>query len=273
MRDSHACLGRAIALAGALLGLPALALAEPPREACAETRMAPSGTAWLEVASRDRGDAVARSRARLSWSEGEGELRLRLQMLEPAEVAGSAVLLVERSDGAGGAGDPVAWAYLPELEMVRKVGGRHLRKPLFGTNLSYEDLDRVRHLADGAEAESWSETRQSGRPVWRIDAQEGRQRLTTWLDRERCVPVRAEVTDRRGRVARLLQVSTDPASPEPQAFLPSHFVVRDVLGDSSTEVRIEAVDLVAAPAETLFDPAFLGAEADVAPPPASPATP
>jgi hypothetical protein len=250
-----------LVLGATALGHAARALAEEPGERpferCLEAGSgAAMGTAWIELAASDGGDAVSHSRARLSWSEGEGELRIRLEMLAPKEVAGSAILLVEPTTAVG-AGEASAWAYLPEIGQVRRVGGRHLRKPLFGTNLSYADLDRVRQIALRGQTGSWSEDDYAGRPVWRIDAHQGSTQVTTWLDRERCVPLRTEVEDGRGRLLRLVQVSAEPAAGDASAFVPARIVVRDVRADSETRVQVEAVDLVAVPPEASFDPAFL----------------
>lgn len=237
-----------------LLGpAPGLLAAEPAAfERCrAEREALRTGTAVLDLTARDGDQGLARSRARLSWSEGEGQLRLRLQMLAPAEVAGSSILLIE-SEGE----DPAAWAWLPEIRKVRRVGGRHLRRPLFGTNLRYDDLERVRGLAGGPDPAAWREEDYRGRPAWRIEAHDAAGAVVTWLDRERCVPLRSEATDRGGRLARWVEVSSRAAAAG--AFVPESLVVRDVLGRSETRVEVETLELGAAPPETAFDPAFLG---------------
>lgn len=231
-----------------------------PLERCRDRREGPRfGSVVLEVTARDGDAGVAHSRARLSWSEGEGELRLRLRMLAPQELAGSSILLIETGDGG-----PSAWAWLPEIGKVRRVGGRHLHRPLFGTNLRYDDLERVQGLVASADVASWREEDYRGRPTWRIESHDAAGAVTTWLDRERCVPLRSEATDRRGRLARWLELSSETAVSE--AFVPDELVVRDVLERTETRVRVDRVELDAAPPETDFDPAFLGSDPGTAPP-------
>ncbi len=155
-------------------------------------------------------------------------------MLGPAELAGSRVLLIERVNEK-----PQAWAYLPEIAQVKRLGSRHLRKPLFGTTITYADLERAGLLAEEGEVHSWVEGQLSGRPVWQIEAHAGHERITSWLDQERCVPLRIEVTDRKGRLARLVELSVDAFDPTAAAYVPREFLVRDVIDGSQTRVTVE----------------------------------
>lgn len=239
-----------------------------PFEACLEDSAGlAAGTALLDVVSRGRDGLASRSRARLSWSGGADETHLRLQMLEPAELAGSALLLVERP------GEPAeAWAWLPEIRKRRRVGGRHLGQPLFGTNLRYDDLERIRRVVGDEGPDAWSESDYEGRPVWKLLKRDGRDTVVTWLDRERCVPLRTEVSDERGRLSRWVQVSQQSAHVAlhgPSAFVPRFVVVHDVDGATETRVEVTSVDLSSPPARAVFDPALLGGGDPTEPSPGS----
>ncbi len=232
-----------------------------PFEACLEEGDAlAAGSASLDIASRGRDGGTSKSRARLTWSSADAgsgpEVRVRLEMLAPAEIAGSALLLVERS------GEPAeVWAWLPEIQKVRRVGGRHLNQPLFGTNLRYVDLERMRRLVDAAGPDAWSEADFEGRPVWKLLTRDGRDTVVTWLDRERCVPLRTEVSDERGRLSRWVEVSQQPVQAtraEPGAFVPSFLVVHDVPGETETRIDVTSLDLSSPPVRASFDPARLG---------------
>jgi hypothetical protein len=219
-----------------------------------------SGRAVLKVETRDGADEITRSRARLSWSQSDDELRVRLRMLAPDEVAGSTLLLIEAAGEK-----PEAYAYLPEVDKVKRVGGRHLRKPLFGTTLTYADLARARGVqareGEPGHVEAWSEQDLDGRPAWRLETRVGREQIVTWLDRERCVVLRSELIDRKGRLARRIEVSTERAPSTAQAFVPRTLLVTDVLGRSQTLVEVEAIELGVRPEPDLFEPESLSAVA------------
>jgi hypothetical protein len=227
----------------------------PPFEHCREdVEVAAGGTATLLVEAISRNGERSESRAQLTWQRQESTSRVLLEMLEPPELSGSRVLLVS-SEGE----KPEAWAYLPEIAKVKRVGERHLRKPLFGTTITYADLERAGLLAEDAEVVEWTSGDLDGRPIWKIESRAGRERVTSWLDRERCIPLRTEVVDRKGRLARLLELSSE-RFPAAEAYVPRELLVRDVLDREETRIVVEEF----VPAEIairFFDPKRLAGAA------------
>ncbi len=253
------CLVLAVAL---LVPAPGAGADDPdlPFERCRTAGAEPtSGTALLSLISVGRDDEESRSTARLSWTAAD-DTRLRVEMLSPEEIAGSSLLLVKSGDA-----EPEAWAWLPEVDRVRRVSGRHLSRSLFGTNLRYADLERARQLVTGDGPDAWSETRYRGRPVWKLLERDGRDTVVTWLDREHCVPLRTEISDRKGRVARWVEVSSEPADAAAGSFIPGSLVVRDVLDETETRVEVESIDLDPAPPVAVFDPEWLGRRTEPTP--------
>lgn len=249
----------ALAIAVLLLGTAERTPADetaPPYAHCLDT-LAPApgeapavGSAVLRIEALDRAREVTRSRARIAWRSAPGDTRILLEMLEPAELAGSRVLLIER-DGER----PEAHAWLPEIAEVKRVGSRHLRKPLFGTNITYADLERAGLLARTTKVESWREDEIDGRAAWRLGSRDGRERITSWLDRERCVPLRTEIADRKGRLARLVELSPQPFEPEASDFVPRSLRVADLQAESETRVTLESLERGAPlPDARSFDP-------------------
>lgn len=234
-----------------LFGAPRALAETPPWERCDLRADEPiGGTAKLLIEAADRSGEVTVSRAQLAWQTGEDASRVLLEMFEPVEINGSRVLLIAPTGES-----PQAWAYLPEIAQVKRVGGRHLRKPLFGTSITYADLEHAGLLSENAEVERWSEGDLDGRPVWQIESRSGKERITSWLDRERCVPLRTEVTDRKGRLARIIEVSPD-AFEAGDEFVPRELKVRDLLDHTETRVTLEEY-ASGEVAVRFFDPARL----------------
>ena len=220
------------------------------------------GSALLDVSARGREGREARSRARLSWMRSSRDTRVRLEMLAPADVAGSSLLLVEPLDSA--AAEREVWAWLPEIRAARRIGGRHLASPLFGTNLRYADLERLSRLAGSGGPDAWSESEHAGRPVWKLLSRDGAETIVTWLDRESCMPLRSELLDRKGRLSRWLELSFVAGPDSAATSVPRALVVRDVVEGSETRVGIESIDEDGELRPIRFDPAFLGRELEVA---------
>ena len=231
---------------------------EPFRRCATDDESARSGSAVLALETTRRAGESIHYRAALSWRRDSGETRLLLRMEAPEDLRGSAFLWIESDESPA---DARAFAYLPEIDAVRPLGRRRLRAPLFGTDITIDDLRRLRGLADGDAVDSYRETKLLGRPVWRIeghasdDRDEGR--LLGWLDRERCVLIRAELLDRKGRLKKV--VRADPARVESHGgrWLTLELSIRDVREESLTRVDVLSIDLEDAPA-SLFEPEALG---------------
>lgn len=232
--------------------------AAAPFPGCASHPDSRAGSAVLHVETVSGADEITRSRARIAWTQSDDELRVRLRMLAPAEVAGSTLLLIESRDEK-----PEAFAYLPEVDKVKRVGGRHLRKPLFGTTLTYADLARARGALEREDVagalEAWGEEELNGRPVWRLEHRAGRERIVTWLDQERCVVLRSELTDRKGRLARRVEVSSEPALAAGPAFVPHALSVTDLLSHAETRIEVETIELERLAPPEFFEPGSLSA--------------
>lgn len=88
---------------------------------------------------------VARNGREVAWRvfelahrrEGRGA-RSRMRFVEPDYLRGHALLIVDDGEGQ----PPDTWLYLPEERRPRRVGGTQRGDAFYGSDLSYEDLER-----------------------------------------------------------------------------------------------------------------------------------
>ena len=198
-------------------------------------------TVLLRALDRD-GDAVD-TRAKIYWKRLEAdELRVALHVLDPPTRRGSAVLL-SREDG-----ETTMWMYLPELRKVRKINSTFVQGSMFGTDITYEDFERLQDVASGGQVTRLPDRELDGRRVWVIEGrpaagkESAYEKVVSLVDQERCITLRAELVGVDGEVRKVVSAAPDKITREPFGWLPRRLVIEDRDEGTSTEVVVETFD-------------------------------
>lgn len=206
----------ALALA-ALLAPPALA--QPDAAADAETaaleaclrRNLPerSSVQGVRFQVKDRTGSTRTLAGTAYWKKMDGGLSRSLIRIEfPPDLRGSAYLLIERPETVD------VFVYLPEYQKVRRITSHALAGSLFGTDFSYEDMRRLRHLFEAAAVDRRPDGEWAGRAahvvVLRPPDESEYGEVRAWIDRETCVPLKLELYARGGALAK--ELTADPSS-------------------------------------------------------------
>ena len=203
-----------------------------------------SGTLNFSVRAWDRTGDAADSRAELLWlRQSDGLSNVLLRLSEPADTRGTSVLVIQNRER-----DPDLYVYLPELSKVKRVRKRRLRGPLFGTDFSYEDFERVQGLAQKTKVERLEDRWLGERRVWALEVNPGPkdsdyERIVTLVDQTYCLPLRMEFYGAGGSLRKVL--TSDPAAVRKQGdhYVPYKFVMRDVRDETRTVVTIDRVGI------------------------------
>jgi outer membrane lipoprotein-sorting protein len=168
-----------------------------------------------------------RERATLSLSKllPNGADRQRvIRFLAPAEVKGTATLLVEHADG-----DDDIWIYLPALRKVRRLVANNKKDSFVGTDFSYGDIigyrvDDWAYALVGREPVAGAET-YTIEATPRSDAvrdTSGYGKRKIWIRSDNYVAVKATFWDAGGTLVKEFEASDvraiDPAHGKWQAF-------------------------------------------------------
>ena len=247
-------------------------------EACAEQNLkGRAGVVGFAVDAIDRSGVATTSRAELRWRRPANEkTRLLLTVSEPAQTAGTALLMIDRD-----AEEPEFFVRLPEMKKVKKIRSRRLRGPVLGTDFSYEDLGRLRDPVARAQLVLLGTTEVAGRPAWVLETipeeEDGSEysRVLTYVDESICLPVRIELFEaKRGgehRLRKRLDASVEAIRPvgegEARILVPHEFVMNDLERETRTVVRIEGFETAADLPAALFTRAGLGEGAPAEPAP------
>lgn len=200
-----------------------------------------AGVLDFRVEAVDRTGVATASRAEMRWRQDASALmQLVLRVSEPAETAGTALLIVDRE-----ADQPEFFVRLPEIEKVRRVRSKRLRGPVLGTDFSYEDLKRLRDPLDRANIEVVGLAAVEDRPAWLLEAvpkPEDRSeygRVLTYVDQALCMPLRIDLYGHDEKLRKSLHAPIAEIRDVDGAELPHVFVMQDHRRETHTVVRIQ----------------------------------
>jgi hypothetical protein len=172
-----------------------------------------------------RGTRRERVTTTISKRQPNGVDQKRLiRFLEPAEVKGTATLLVEHTDG-----EDDIWIYLPALRKVRRLVANNKKDSFVGTDFSYGDI--IGHKVEDWRYELVESATVDGAETWVVDAvprdaevreESGYARRRLWVRKDNHVAVRGRFWDTGGTLLKELEASDvraiDPAEDKWQAF-------------------------------------------------------
>jgi hypothetical protein len=198
-----------------------------------------SGTLSFAVRAWDRAGTSVDSRAELFWlRHPNGLSNVLLRLSEPEDTRGTSVLVVQNLER-----DPDLYVYLPELSKVKRVRKGRLRGPLFGTDFSYEDFERVQGIAQKTKVMRLADQHLLERPVWALEVRPSSgdsayDRIVTLVDQSYCLPLRMDFYA-SGKLRKVLTSDPTKVRKEGDHYVPYSFVMQDVRDETRTVVTIE----------------------------------
>ena len=219
----------------------------PELEHCV-SRNLPNHSAVLEfrIQAKDREGGVQETAATLLWRRGEGgESRALLRIQAPAEMRGTAVLMILREDH-----DPKVYVYLPEVEKVRRIRKGRLKGDLLGTDFSYEDFERLqggskRTQLRVREVPEWVD----GRETWVLEAlpdpheRSAYESVLTYVDSQTCLPIQMDFQGKRGRLRKRLTTDVATIRREGDRYVPASYRMEDLRDGTETQVIVRRLDV------------------------------
>jgi outer membrane lipoprotein-sorting protein len=215
---------------------------------------APSDSSIQTITMRavDRMGTQTDSRAKIYWrSYGDGN-KVLLRIEEPATRRGSALLMVEKGDRSD------MWMYLPELRKTKRITQHSIQGSMFGTDLSYEDFERLQGLGEDADPKRLPDGELDGRATHAIEITPARgeessyERIVAQVEQERCLPVRLELFETGGRLRKVMSFPSDQIKPTKKGDFPHLIRVEDRIDGTHTEIIIEQLEFDAKIPESYF---------------------
>jgi outer membrane lipoprotein-sorting protein len=203
-----------------------------------------SSVQTMRFETRDRMGSTRAIEGKIYWRRGEGEASKTLVRVEnPPELRGSSYLVIEKT------GSLDIFVYLPEYQKVRRITPHALAGSLFGTDFSYEDMLRLRHVFEQEKMERQPDEELADRAAYVAqlipppESGSSYERVRVWVDRTSCVPLKMEFYAKGGALAK--ELSTDPATIAQHGdfWLASGFRLRDLHEQTETSLQLGGVEV------------------------------
>lgn len=149
-----------------------------------------------------RQDTVVRETVNQTIERPNSEDYSLIQFLNPPDVRGTGLLTHQNP-----AGDDLQWLYLPELRRVKKISSKNKSGAFMGSEFAYEDISS--NTLDRFTYELLGEEEYEGKMCYivnRVPTYEnsGYLKIKTWYDKENYLIQRAEYTDRKNSLLKVL---------------------------------------------------------------------
>ena len=240
----------------ALFVAPLGAQAEEPRAvsdiaACVQRNLpAPDNIRAVRIVARDRLGAKRVTVARIySRQTDDGLRQLLVRLVEPEEVRGTALLMLQRD------GENEIYLSSDEFTEVRQIKGVTRAVALFGSDFSYEDFEYLQGFTRPSESNRLEDTVVGDRPVYVVetrprDAANSAYRLiVAFVDKETCVALRTEFYEPGSGLRKVLTVDRDQIFKRGSGWMAHIAMLRDIRDYTSTQLFVDSREQATLPAK------------------------
>ncbi len=206
----------------------------------------------IELRARDRShyESVLQADVYLKRIDDENS-RLLVYFREPVDIRSARFLVLQKQP------ENEMYIYMPSLMKVRRITSQRISSSIMGTDFSYEDFERLHGVLSDLHAEQKPDATLDGRPVYVLeshpDEQSGYTRISTYIDKESCIPVRTDFFEGNGILRKQMTVDPDKLEHRDDIWYPSELLMKDLRDKTETRLTIEHLTLDAGLPDDLFD--------------------
>jgi hypothetical protein len=178
-----------------------------------------------------------------------GQRQLLVRFVQPKELLGSAVLILER------AGENEGYFASSELGTAKRLKSLDQASTLLHTNFAYEDLQYL----EGFPLGSWKRLEDDdefGRPVYVVEIRprgSAYERIVSRIDKETCLPLSVRFTESGNFVSKELSVNGDSIRKVGTSWVPQSAMMRSRRDSSTTQIFVNRTEQKPV-SEGMFDP-------------------
>lgn len=192
----------------------------------------------------DRTGAETEFQSKIFWRKfDDSNSRVLLRVYSPPNRRGSALLLVQNNDRSD------IFMYLPDLRKTKRVSKRAVQGSMFGTDLTYEDFERIQGLAEDAKGKRLPDEEIDGRAAYVVELKPVRgeeseyERVVLKVDQERCVPVRLDHYEAGGLLRKQISMPAEKVGLFSGKYMPQLVQVKDLVDGTHTDLIIDELEL------------------------------
>jgi len=172
---------------------------------------------------------------------------------EPDDLRGTRLLVIEKAPMND------MYLYMPALFKIRRITSKRISSSMYGSDFSYEDLERLYGMLSSEAAEQKADGRIDGHAVYvlvsRPSAGSGSryESVVSYLDKSSCVIRKVEFFEAGPRLRKVLLVDADKVRPVGGIKVPHEYLMYDMRDKTETRLTIREVRFDVPIPDTLFD--------------------
>ncbi|HTO06393.1 MAG TPA: outer membrane lipoprotein-sorting protein [Myxococcota bacterium] len=180
----------------------------------------------------------------LATTMEDGTRRGKLCISQPPEMRGSEVLSIEVKGEP-----PQNFLYTTEFRKAKRVSGDGAGGSLFGTDFTYEDMQRFMQLNRPESTERLPDDTLDGRAVYVVqskptDAQASAySKVLNFIDKDTCVVLKSESYEGTERLRKVLVAKPDAMYSENGIHAPTEVEMKDVRDQTRTVIAVEDLEV------------------------------
>jgi len=172
---------------------------------------------------------------------------------EPEDLSGTRLLVIEKAPANE------MYLYMPALFKIRRITSKRISSSMYGSDFSYEDLERLYGMLSSEAAEQKADALVDGEVVYvlvsRPSAGSGSryESVVSYFDKKTCVVRKVEFFEPGARLRKVLLVDADKVRPVGGIQVPHEYLMNDIRDKTETRMTVSDVRLDAPIPDTIFD--------------------
>jgi Outer membrane lipoprotein-sorting protein len=195
----------------------------------------------------------------LATTMDDGTRRAKLCISQPPEMRGSEVLSIEVKGEP-----PQNFLYTTEFRKAKRVSGDGAGGSVFGTDFTYEDLQRFMQLNRPESTERMPDGALEGRGVYVVQSKpsdpngSAYSKILSYVDKDTCIVLKSESFEGAERLRKVLTAKPEPMYSENGVHAPAEVEMKDVRDQTRTIVAVEDLEVDGAVDKRSFEVSELG---------------
>jgi hypothetical protein len=196
----------------------------------------------IELTRWDRTGVEHITRAVVFRGQIEGELTLLMRFTHPQDLAESLFMITQRQ------GRNEFFLSSPDLPGLKQISGPSVSGELFGTDFSYQDIERIYGMNRPGQWSRLTDGTEEGRPTWVIETRPSQGpdasygRVVSYVDQETCVVLRSEIYDRTLQLRKIFTALPAEVRKKDEVWLAHNLLMSDLRDETQTRIVVESVE-------------------------------
>jgi len=172
---------------------------------------------------------------------------------EPEDLRGTRLLVIEKQPANE------MYLYMPALFKIRRITSKRISSSMYGSDFSYEDLERLYGMLSSEAVEQKADALIEGEAAYVLvsrpseDSGSKYESVVSYFDKKSCVIRKVEFFEPGARLRKVLWVNPDKVRPVGGIRVPHEYRMNDIRDKTETRMTVRDVRLDIPVADTIFD--------------------